>query len=211
MLSATSRSSHAPEALPQPAVDLPADKAGNPATAVFAGGCFWCTEGVMRQFIGINDVKSGYAGGTKETADYESVCSGRTDHAESIQITYDPAKITYGQLLQIFFTAIDPTQKDRQGPDRGRQYRSAIFYETDDQKRVAEAYIKQLSDAKLFDQPIATTIEKLPAFYPAESYHQNYVPTHLNNPYVQQCSLPEIQRVRTIFKDRLKPATQPAK
>src|SRR5947207_9721060 len=103
MFSALSPSSHAADALPKPAVDLPAEKSGNPATAVFAGGCFWCTEGVMRQFIGVNDVKSGYAGGTKETADYEAVCTGRTDHAESIQITYDPSKTSYGQLMQIFF------------------------------------------------------------------------------------------------------------
>lgn len=211
MLSAFSHSSHSTEALPKPAVDLPADKSGSPATAVFAGGCFWCTEGVMRQFNGITEVVSGYAGGTKETADYETVSGGRTDHAEAIKITYDPTKITYGDLLQIFFTAIDPTQKDGQGPDRGRQYRSVIFYENDDQKSVAEAYIKQLNDAKLFNKPIAATVDKLPAFYAAEDYHQNYVPTHLNNPYVQQCSLPEIARVREIFKDRLKSTTQPAK
>ena len=201
---------HAAPALPEPKTDLPPDKSGNPATAVFAGGCFWCTEGVMRQFIGVNDVKSGYAGGTKETANYQTVCTGTTDHAESIQITYDPTKITYGKLLQIFFTAIDPTQVNRQGPDRGRQYRSVIWYETDDQKKVAEAYIQQLNDAKIFDKPIATTVEKLPAFYPAEDYHQDYVPGHLDNPYVQQCSLPEMRRVRDAFKSILKSTTRPA-
>jgi len=197
--------------LPKPAVDLAPDKSGNPATAVFAGGCFWCTEAVFREFIGVNDVKSGYAGGTKEDANYDTVCSGRTDHAESIKITYDPTKITYGQLMRILFTAIDPTELNRQGPDRGRQYRSAIFYENDDQKAVAEAYIKQLNDAKAFDAPIVTTVEKLPAFYPAEDYHQDYVPTHLSNPYVQQCSLPKVRKVREVFKDQLKSTTQPAK
>jgi peptide-methionine (S)-S-oxide reductase len=113
--------------------------------------------------------------------------------------------------MRVLFTAIDPTQKDRQGPDRGRQYRSVIFYETEDQKQVAEAYIKQLNDAKVFDGPIATTVDPLPKFYPAEGYHQNYVPSHMGNPYVIQCSLPKIQKVREIFKDQLKSTTQPAK
>jgi peptide-methionine (S)-S-oxide reductase len=198
------------EMLPKPAVDLPAEKSGNPATAVLAGGCFWCTEAVIKQIDGVIDVQSGYCGGTREDADYETVCSGKTNHAEAIKITYDPAKITYGELLRILFTAIDPTQKDAQGPDVGRQYRSAVFYETEDQKRVAEAYIKQLDEAKIFPAPIATTLEPMSGFYPAEKYHQNYVALHPNQPYVQQCSLPKVRKVRELFKDRLKPTTQPA-
>src|ERR1019366_8526872 len=176
--------------LPDPVVDLAADKNAKPGelhTAVVAGGCFWCIDGVFRQMKGVTEVVSGYAGGSKETADYETVCTGATGHAESVKITYDPTKITYGQLLRILFTVIDPTTKDRQGPDAGTQYRSAIFYENDDQKNVAKAYIAQLDAAKIFPYPIVTTLEPLKpdAFYPAEAYHQNYDACHLNNPYVQ--------------------------
>jgi peptide-methionine (S)-S-oxide reductase len=199
------------EALPKPAVDLPPEKSGNPARAVLAGGCFWCTEAVIRQIDGIHEVVSGYAGGTEETANYQAVCSGDTDHAEAIQITYDPSKITFGELMQILFTSIDPTQKDRQGNDSGRQYRSAIFYENEDQKRVAEGYIKQLNDAKIYDRPIATTVEPLPRFYPAEKYHQNYAELNPNQPYIVQCSLPKVRKIREAFKDRLKSTTKPAK
>src|SRR5688500_16305798 len=128
------------ETLPKPAIDLPPEKSGNPATAVLAGGCFWCTEAVIRQIDGIHEVISGYAGGTKDDANYTAICTGDTEHADASKITYDPKKITYGGLLQILFTSIDPTQKDRQRNDAGRQYRSAIFYENEDQKKVAEAY-----------------------------------------------------------------------
>jgi peptide-methionine (S)-S-oxide reductase len=195
--------------LPAPKEDLPAPKDATTATAVFAGGCFWCTEGVFEQLKGVTDVTSGFAGGTKETANYERVCQGDTGHAESIRITYDPTKISYGKLLQIFFTIHDPTTKDSQGPDYGHQYRSAIFYETPDQKRVAEAYIKQLADAKTFDAPIVTTLEPLPAFYPAEAYHQDYVVNHMDSPYVCQNSLPKIEKVRTKFPELVKPAQPP--
>jgi peptide-methionine (S)-S-oxide reductase len=198
--------------LPDPAVDLTADKTAKPGdlhTAVVAGGCFWCIDGVFRQMNGVTTVVSGYAGGTKETADYDTVCTGATDHAEAVKITYDPTKITYGQLLRVLFTVIDPTTKNRQGPDSGTQYRSAIFYETEDQKNVAQAYIKQLDATKLFPQPIVTTLEPLKpdAFYPAEAYHQNYVACHLNNPYVQYESLPKIAKAREEFPDRIKPTT----
>jgi len=196
--------------LPAPKEDLPAPKDATTATAVFAGGCFWCTEAAFEQLSGVSDVTSGYAGGTKETATYEQTSEGNTKHAESIRVTYDPTKISYGTLLRVFFTIHDPTTKDRQGPDWGHQYRSAIFYETPDQKRVAEAYIKQLDEAKAFDAPIVTTIEPLPAFYPAEAYHQDYVVHHPDNPYVQQNSIPKIEKVRTKFKDLVKPE-QPAK
>jgi peptide-methionine (S)-S-oxide reductase len=199
----------AAETLPKPTVDLPADKSGNPATAVLAGGCFWCTEAVIKQIDGVIAVESGYAGGTATDADYETVSTGRTGHAEAIKITYEPKKITYGELLQILFTAIDPTQKDAQGPDIGRQYRSAIFFASEDQKAVAQAYIKQLDDAKIYSEPVVTTLEPLTGFFPAERYHQNYVELHPNQPYVQQCSLPKVRKIREIFKNRLKSTTQP--
>jgi peptide-methionine (S)-S-oxide reductase len=196
--------------LPPPAVDLPADKdvtSGARHTAVFAGGCFWCIEGVFRQLNGVIEVVSGYAGGTKETADYESVCTGRTGHAEAVKITYDPSVVTFGELMRVLFTIIDPTTKDRQGPDAGTQYRSAIFYETEDQRRVAQAYIDQLNAAKLFSRPIVTTLEPLSrdGFYAAEGYHQNYTACHLNNPYIVQQALPKIAKARAAFGDAVKP------
>ena len=202
--------------LPDPVVDLAADKNAKPGefhTAVVGGGCFWCIDGVFRQMKGVTEVVSGYAGGSKETADYETVCTGTTGHAESVKITYDPTKITYGQLLRILFTVIDPTTKDRQGPDAGTQYRSAIFYENDDQKNVAKAYIAQLDAAKIFPYPIVTTLEPLKpaAFYPAEAYPQNYVACHLNNPYVQYESLPKIAKAREAFPNQVQSTTAPVK
>jgi peptide-methionine (S)-S-oxide reductase len=190
--------------VPKPEIDLPAAKPGEIRTAVFAGGCFWCTEGAIKQFRGVKEVVSGYAGGTKETADYHTVCTGQTGHAESIKVTYDPAVITYAQLLQIFFTAHDPTTLDRQGNDHGHQYRSAIFYDSDEQKKAAEGYIKQLNDAKVFDSPVVTTVEPLKAFYPAEDYHQDYVAQNPNQGYVRACALPKMQKVRKAFKEWLK-------
>ena len=202
--------------LPKPETELPADqnaKPGEKHVAIVAGGCFWCIEGVFRQLQGVTEVVSGYAGGTKETANYEAVCSHTTDHAEAVRITYDPSKITYGELLRVFFTLHDPTTKDRQGPDSGHQYRSAVFYLDDDQKKVAEAYIKQLDKTGIFPSPIVTTLEPItPAtFYPAEDYHQNYVACHLNNPYVRFHALPMVQKTREEFKDQIKPeaTTQP--
>src|SRR3712207_4746790 len=155
-----------PSEFPNPAVDLPLASAGAPpATAVLAGGCFWCTEAVYRELDGVTAVTPGYAGGTRETADYETVCTGRTKHAEAIRVTYDPARITYGQILKVFFSvAHDPTQLNRQGNDIGPQYRSALFPAGDEQRRVAEAYVKQLDDAGAFTRPIVTTIEPDAAF-----------------------------------------------
>src|SRR4051794_4654054 len=161
--------------LPKAVVDLPGSKAGEKGTLVLAGGCFWCVEAVFEKLEGVTDVTSGYAGGTKETATYEQVSSGGTDHAESVRITYDPARISYGTLLRVFFTIFDPTTLNRQGPDSGRQYRTAIFYANEEERRVAEAYIKQLTEAKVFEQPIVTALEPLKEFYPAEGYHQDYV------------------------------------
>ncbi|MBC7784911.1 MAG: peptide-methionine (S)-S-oxide reductase MsrA [Burkholderiales bacterium] len=179
-----------PAKVPSPAKDVEHGGKGT-ANVVLAGGCFWCTEAVFERVPGVTNVVSGYAGGTKESAEYAAVSAGKTDHAEVIQVTYDPSKISYGQLLRIFFSAAhDPTQLNRQGPDSGRQYRSTIFYAGDEQKSVAEAYIKQLNDAKVFDKPIATTLESLAAFYPAEAYHQDYAKVHPDDGYLKQ-NLPQ--------------------
>jgi peptide-methionine (S)-S-oxide reductase len=193
-----------PEQFPDPAID--ATPASGDATAVLAGGCFWCVEAVYLQLDGVTSVKSGYAGGTADTADYETVCSGTTDHAEAVEIRYDPTKLTYGKLLKVFFSiAHDPTTRDRQGPDVGRQYRSAIFYTSDEQKRVAEAYIKQLDAAKLFDRPIVTEVVPLERFYEAETYHQNYAARNPGQPYVAFTAAPKVKKVRQYYADQLKP------
>jgi peptide-methionine (S)-S-oxide reductase len=193
----------AADGLPDPVLDAKNEKGTQ--TAVFAGGCFWCTEVVFEQLKGVKDVLSGYAGGTKQTADYKLVSSGATQHAESIQVKYDPSKISYGQLLKVFFGAAhDPTQLNRQGPDHGAQYRSAIFYTNDEQKRVAEAYIQQLTAAKVFDKPIVTKVGPLPAFYPAEEYHQDFVQRNPSHGYVVVNALPKIKKVKQYFPELVK-------
>ncbi len=197
--------------LPEPTVDLPAPPDGRPATVVLAGGCFWCVEGVFEQLDGVLDAVSGYCGGAAETANYKAVCTGTTGHAEAVRITYDPAKISFGRLLQVFFATHDPTTLNRQGPDEGTQYRSAIFYADEDQKRVAEAYIRQLAEARVFDRPIVTTLEKLEAFHPAEDYHQDYAACNPQQPYIRQVAMPKIQKVRQKFADQVKPATRPSR
>ncbi|MGF1632716.1 MAG: peptide-methionine (S)-S-oxide reductase MsrA [Phycisphaerae bacterium] len=184
-----------PRKVPDPATDLTVPADAGPQTVVLAGGCFWCTETVFENWPGVTDVVSGYAGGTEATANYQAVSAGQTDHAEVIKITYDPAKVSYGQLLKVFFSiAHDPTQLNRQGPDTGRQYRSAVFYADDEQKQVAEAYIKQLNETGLWDKPIVTTLEPLDAFYVAEAYHQDYVQNNPNQPYVVQYALPKREK-----------------
>ena len=189
---------------PNPAVDETPSSAG-PQTAVVAGGCFWCTEGVFKQIEGVEKVVSGYSGGEASTANYDAVCGGRTGHAEAIEITYDPATITYGQLLKIFFSvAHDPTQRNRQGNDIGTQYRSAIFYSDPEQKRVAEAYIQQLDQARIFRSPIATEVTPLKAFYPAEGYHQNYCSLHPESPYIQAVAEPKIEKTKKQYAELLK-------
>jgi peptide-methionine (S)-S-oxide reductase len=191
--------------VPDPAIDVERPAAKAKQTAVFAGGCFWCTEAVFEQIAGVDKVISGYSGGDKKSAHYEVVSSGRTDHAEAIQITFDPARISYGQLLKIFFSvAHDPTQLNMQGPDHGRQYRSAIFYTDAEQKRVAEAYIKQLDDAKVFRKPIVTQVSELKAFYPAEEYHQDFVKRNPDHPYVVVNAIPKIQKTKKEFPTLLK-------
>jgi peptide methionine sulfoxide reductase msrA/msrB len=171
--------------------------------AVFAGGCFWCTEAAFEQLDGVLDVESGYSGGAQETADYESVCTGKTGHAEAIRITYDPAKISFAQLLDVFFDAHDPTQLNRQGNDTGTQYRSAIFYSDDEQKRLAEAKIRELNEAHAFARPIVTTLEPLVRFHFAEQYHQDYARRHPDEPYIQFHSLPKVCKVREKHADLL--------
>ena len=191
-------------ALPQPASDLPAPtKPDETRTLVLAGGCFWCVEAFLEPLAGVKDVVSGYAGGTEETADYRKVSAGETDHAEVVQVTYDPSKISYATLLRVFMTMHSPTTKDGQHPDYGRQYRSAIFYANDDERQVAEAYVKQLADAKVFDQPIQTSLEKLDKFYPAEKYHQDYVKQNPNDAYVVRWALPKIDKLKKTFPELL--------
>ena len=163
-------------------------------TAVLAGGCFWGVQGVFQHLRGVRQALSGYAGGNKATAEYETVSSGTTGHAESVQITYDPALVSYGEILQVFFSvAHDPTQLNRQGPDRGTQYRSAIFYANDEQKRVAQAYIAQLDKAHVFASPIVTRVDPLKGFFAAEDYHQDYLINNPHNPYIVFNDLPKVQ------------------
>ena len=186
-----------PEDFPDPIVDSAlADKAGQ-SRAVLAGGCFWCVEAVYKNLKGVSSVKSGYAGGSAETADYETVSSGTTKHAEAVEVLYDPSQISYGQILKVFFSiAHDRTQLNRQGPDSGRQYRSAIFFADDEQKRVAEAYIDQLNKARVFDAPIVTEVTPLEAFFTAETYHQDYAARNPLNPYIVVNAQPKVRKVR---------------
>jgi peptide-methionine (S)-S-oxide reductase len=190
---------------PAPAVDQdPVAQTGN-QTAVLSGGCFWCTEAVFEQLAGVTDVTSGYTGGTANEAHYEIVGAGKTNHAESIRITFDPSKITYGTILKVFFSvAHDPTTKDRQGPDWGRQYRSAIWYKDAGQEKIARAYIEQLTAAKTFKAPIVTEVSALKTFYPAEDYHQDYVKNHPMNPYVMANSVPKIEKLKKAYPELLK-------
>lgn len=188
---------------PDPPEDLPA--ATGVQSIVLAGGCFWCVEAVYRQLEGVIDVVSGYAGDRAATANYDAVCSGRTNHAEVVKITYDPSRISFGRILKVFFsTAHDPTQLDRQGNDRGRQYRSAVFFADEDQKRVAETYIRALDMAKVFRAPIVTRLEPLEAFYEAETYHQNYAERNPYQPYIAGVSMPKVEKTRHYFSDLLK-------
>lgn len=190
---------------PDPAVDEAKPAAKGRHTAVLSGGCFWCTEAVFEQLAGVVNVTSGYTGGAAADAHYQIVGSGKTNHAESIRITYDPSKITYGTLLKVFLSvANDPTTKDRQGPDWGRQYRSAIWFADAEQEKIARAYVQQLSEAKVFSAPIVTEISPLKVFYPAEDYHQHYVQNHPLEPYVVANSLPKLQKLKKAYPQLLK-------
>ena len=189
---------------PDPAID--AALGASPATqaAVFAGGCFWCVEAVFRELRGVQSVRSGYVGGTAATADYRTVCSGTTDHAEAIEIVYDASKITFGQLLKIHFSvAHDPTTLNRQGNDVGPQYRSAVFHTDENQRRIAEAYIRQLNEAGVFTSPIVTTVEPLKQFFEAEAYHQNYAALNPNQSYIAYVAQPKVEKLRESFPEKL--------
>ena len=183
--------------IPSPAADSPLSAKVGKETAVFAGGCFWGVQAVFQHVHGVTSATSGYSGGASATAQYEVVSTGQTGHAESVQVIFDPSQITYGQLLKVFFSvAHDPTELNRQGPDTGTQYRSAIFYTNDEQKRVASAYIAQLDQAKVFPRPIVTQVVPLKAFYPAEDYHQNYATLHPDNPYIAINDAPKVDHLR---------------
>lgn len=190
---------------PDPQRDIAATAGAEPSVAVLAGGCFWCVEAVYRQLEGVLEVTSGYAGGNAATADYNSVCRGTTDHAEAVRIRFDPRLISFGALLKVFFSvAHDPTQLDRQGNDRGRQYRSAIFFADEPQREVAQAYIDHLDAAKVFGARIVTRLEPLSVFYPAEAGHQDYAARNPDQPYIAAISTPKVDKLRKYFPERLK-------
>jgi peptide-methionine (S)-S-oxide reductase len=186
--------------IPPPAVDV--QNASGLQTAVIAGGCFWGVQGVFQHTAGVVNAVSGYSGGAKTTADYNMVSTGTTGHAEAVEIKFDPKKISYGKILQIFFSVVhDPTQLNRQGPDTGTQYRSAIFTTSDDQKKVAEAYIAQLNAAKVYKKPIVTKVGALEAFFAAEAYHQDYLTLHPNQPYIAYNDIPKVENLKKIFAE----------
>lgn len=188
---------------PDPAVDVP--PAAGEQVAVFAGGCFWGVEGVYEKVKGVKKAVAGYSGGEKSTAHYEMVSEGNTGHAESVEVTYDPAQITYGQLLKIFFSvAHDPTEKDHQGPDWGSQYRSVIFYANDDQKKVAEAYVQQLQEAGVYSHRIVTQIVPLKAFYAAEAHHQHFMQNNPTYPYIVYNDLPKVNALKKYYPELCK-------
>lgn len=185
---------------PDPAIDVTGPAAQGPQTAVLAGGCFWGVEGVFERIKGVTNVISGFAGGAKSTAHYEEVSTGTTGHAESVEITYDPSQISYGELLKVFFSVVhDPTELNRQGPDVGTQYRSAIFYTNDEQKKVADAYIKQLDDAGIFRHSIVTQVVPLKGFYAAEKYHQHFLDHNMSYPYIVYNDLPKIAALKKYY------------
>jgi peptide-methionine (S)-S-oxide reductase len=184
--------------LPEPAVDEPLATHAGEQHAVLAGGCFWGVQAVFEHVKGVTKVVAGYSGGQANTAQYETVSSGTTGHAESVEITYDPSQISYGQLLKVYFSVVhDPTELNRQGPDEGTQYRSSIFYSTPDQERIARAYIEQLGRAKVFSAPIVTKVVSFTGFYPAEDYHQDFLVKNPTNPYIVINDKPKVQHLKT--------------
>ena len=185
---------------PAPAIDAPLAATTSQQTAVFAGGCFWGTQAVFEHLKGVSSVTSGYAGGYIKSPSYESVTLGVTGHAETVSIIYDPSQLTYGQILMVFFSVVhDPTQWNRQGPDTGSQYRSAIFYTSPEQKRIAQAYVSQLDAAKVYSRAIVTKVEPFQAFYPAESYHQDFLKNNPDNPYIIYNDLPKLENLKKDF------------
>jgi peptide-methionine (S)-S-oxide reductase len=198
LIAAPSRAAEDAVIIPAPTID--AQASDGIQTVVIAGGCFWGVQGVFQHTAGVVSAVSGYAGGGKSTADYEMVSTGTTGHAESVQIKYDPSKVSYGKILQIFFSVVhDPTQLNRQGPDSGTQYRSAIFTTSDEQKKVTDAYIAQLNAAKVYKKPIVTKVGPLEGFYPAEAYHQDYLTLHPTQPYIAYNDIPKVENLKRIF------------
>jgi peptide-methionine (S)-S-oxide reductase len=205
MRSGPAAAERAPQ-LPAPMVDLPPGQATS-AVAVFAGGCFWGVQGVFQHVKGVTSAVSGYTGGEKKTAEYERVGGGNTGHAESVEVTYDPRQVSYGRLLQVFFSVVhDPTQLNRQGPDTGKQYRSAIFPTRPEQGEVTKAYIAQLDQAHVFKKAIVTTIEPDHTFYPAENYHQDYLTRNPRDPYIAYNDLPKVEDLKNLFPDLFRAA-----
>jgi peptide-methionine (S)-S-oxide reductase len=195
------------KAIPAPELDTPAAEATGPQVAVLAGGCFWGLQGMFEHVKGVTRVVAGYSGGEKATAHYEMVGTESTGHAESVEITFDPRQVSYGQLLRLFFSvAHDPTELDRQGPDRGPSYRSEIFFGSPIQERMARAYVEQLTKAKLFSSPIVTKIEPLKGFYPAEDYHQDYLIHNPHQPYIVFNDLPKIDALKRVYPQLYRPA-----
>ena len=202
MFAVACNSSSAATKIPDPAQDTPLAKTSSQATVVFAGGCFWGIQEVFKHVKGVTSATSGYSGGNAVTAHYEIVSTGQTGHAESVKVVYDPAKVSFGQLLKVFFSvAHDPTELNRQGPDSGTQYRSVIFFSDAEQKRVAQSYIAQLDGAKAFPHRIVTQLVPLQAFYPAEDYHQNYAELHPNEPYIAINDLPKVEHLREMLPE----------
>jgi len=192
--------------LPVPALDAPLASAKSQQTAVLAGGCFWGVQAVFEHLKGVSSVTSGYSGGYVKSPSYESVSMGVTGHAEAVSIIYDPSQLTYGQLLRVFFSvAHDPTQRNRQGPDTGSQYRSAIFYTTAEQKRIAQTYIAQLDGAKVYSRSIVTKVEPFQAFYAAESYHQDFLKNNPDSPYIVYNDLPKLENLKKDFPNIYQP------
>jgi peptide-methionine (S)-S-oxide reductase len=186
--------------VPAPTLDAPRASASSQQTVVLAGGCFWGVQAVYQHVKGVISATSGYAGGSPKLADYETVSGGRTGHAESVQVVFDASQITYGELLRVFFSvAHDPTELNRQGPDEGMQYRSAIFYTSDEQKRITDAYITQIDQAHIFSHKIVTQVTPLKGFYPAEAYHQNYATLHPNQPYIVYNDAPKVEHLKQEF------------
>ena len=202
---ATTVACHASSAavkLPNPAADEPLSKAKGAQTVVLAGGCFWGIQAVFEHVKGVTSATAGYSGGSASTAQYETVSTGQTGHAESVRVVYDPSQVSFGQILKVFFSvAHDPTELNRQGPDEGTQYRSVIFYSSEEQQRIAQAYVAQLNGAKVFARPIVTQIVALKAFYPAEAYHQDYAEHHPNEPYIAFNDLPKLEHLKQTLPD----------
>jgi peptide-methionine (S)-S-oxide reductase len=189
--------------IPAPAIDVQPAEGAATEVAILAGGCFWGVQGVFQHVEGVSNAVSGYAGGEEKTASYRAVTTGRTGHAESVRVTFDPRKISYGRILQIYFSvAHDPTQLNRQGPDEGTQYRSAIFPTSAEQTRIAQAYIAQLDHARAYDAAIVTRIETDKPFYPAEDYHQDYMTLNPGSPYIMFNDLPKVENLKRLFPDR---------